>query len=119
MEVEEIARLAHEANAAYCRSLGDMSQPSWIDAPEWQKESIIEGVKFHINNPTKNAGASHENWFKHKLNDGWSYGPEKDPINKKHPCMVPFSELPIEQQTKDHIFRSVVHACVLTFGGVH
>lgn len=34
--VEQIARMAHEANRAYCQALGDDSQPAWEDAPEWQ-----------------------------------------------------------------------------------
>lgn len=107
--VTAIAASAHEANRAYCRSLGDTSQPRWNEAPDWQKQSIINGVKFHLANPNADASASHGNWFKEKQADGWSYGPVKDPENKRHPCFVPFAELPIEQQIKDHIFRSVVH----------
>lgn len=108
--LEHIAEAAHEANRAYCDSLGDTSQPSWGDAPDWQRQSAINGVRFHINNPFANASASHESWFAEKQADGWTYGPVKDPANKRHPCMVPFSELPVEQQIKDHIFRSTVHA---------
>lgn len=104
-----IAASAHEANRAYCLSLGDTSQPRWDEAPDWQKQSIINGVKFHLANPNADASASHENWFKEKQADGWSYNPVKDFENKRHPCFVPFAELPIEQQIKDHIFRSVVH----------
>lgn len=107
--VTAIAASAHEANRAYCRSFGDTSQPRWDEAPDWQKQSAINGVKFHLANPNADASASHENWFKEKQADGWSYGPVKDPENKRHPCFVPFAELPIEQQIKDHIFRSVVH----------
>lgn len=111
--IEHIAKLAHEANAAYCRSLGDNSQPPWENAPEWQKKSAINGVLFHIENPLAAAQTSHENWFKQKQEEGWHYGPEKDAERKTHPCMVPFGDLPVHQQIKDHIFRSVVHACLL------
>jgi alpha-D-ribose 1-methylphosphonate 5-triphosphate synthase subunit PhnH len=111
--IELIAKLAYEANAAYCRSIGDTSQPAWENAPEWQKTSVINGVRFHIENPIARASTSHENWLNEKQANGWHYGPEKDPERKTHPCMVPFDELPIEQQIKDHIFRSVVHACIL------
>lgn len=104
-------------NAAYCRSIGDMSQPDWLNAPEWQKQSAINGVRFHINNPDKGAESSHESWYAEKEAAGWSFGPVKDPTHKRHPCFVAYKELPAEQQVKDHIFRSVVHACVLVFGG--
>ena len=43
-----------------------------------------------------------------KIEDGWTYGPEKNPDLKQHPCLVPFHELPREQQAKDYIFRAVV-----------
>lgn len=114
--VEQIAQMAHEANAAYCRSLGDFSQPTWANAPEWQKVSARRGVVFHIENPLANASSSHESWYDEKQRDGWSYGPEKDPVNKRHPCFVPFKELPVEQQIKDHVFRSVVHAMLSVHG---
>lgn len=108
-QIHECACMAHEANKAYCESIGDTSQLHWDDAPEWQKESARNGVRFHLANPNAPASASHENWFNEKLQQGWGYGPTKDPANKRHPCMVPFDELPIEQRIKDHIFRSVVH----------
>jgi hypothetical protein len=45
-----------------------------------------------------------------KLAAGWEYGPVKDAEAKRHPCLVPFNQLPREQQAKDYIFRAVVHA---------
>ena len=51
MKVEEIARVAHEVNRAYCQALGDDSQPAWEVAPQWQRDSAINGVTFHIANP--------------------------------------------------------------------
>ena len=45
-----------------------------------------------------------------KVADGWGYGETKDPEAKTHPCMVAFDQLPREQQAKDFIFRSIVHA---------
>ena len=105
-----IAAVCHEVNRAYCQSLGDYTQPVWDDAPEWQKASAIAGVQLHLGNPDAGPAASHESWMAQKLADGWKYGASKDPENKLHPCIVPFDELPREQQAKDFIFRGVVHA---------
>lgn len=102
------AKACHEANRAYCESIGDGSQVAWEDAPNWQKVSAVSGVKFHINDPFASAAASHENWLYQKEADGWSYGPTKDVDAKTHPCMVPFEDLPLEQQHKDAIFRKSV-----------
>lgn len=110
MTVKKIARVCHEVNRAFCQSIGDNSQPTWEDAPDWQKESAINGVKFHLANPTAGPDASHVNWLKEKVLSGWVYGEVKDPIAKTHPCIVPYEQLPVEQQSKDYIFRAIIHA---------
>lgn len=107
MNAREIAELCHEVNRAYCLGIGDSSQPTWADAPDWQKESAINGVMFHLENETT-PKQSHENWMKEKEADGWIYGEVKDPEKKEHPCMVPYYELPLEQRTKDYLFKAVV-----------
>ena len=108
MDIKKIAKICHEVNRAYCQALGDDSQSPWEEAPDWQKESAINGVKFHFDNPDAGPEASHEAWLKEKEDAGWIYGPEKIPGLKQHPCMVPFDQLPVEQQVKDHIFRAIV-----------
>ena len=39
MKVSDIAKVAHEVNAAYCASQDDFSQKPWDEAPEWQRTS--------------------------------------------------------------------------------
>ena len=109
MDKHQIAKVAHEVNRAYCQALGDNSQPTWDDAPEWQRSSAMLGVELHTSGD-HGPKASHISWMKQKVDEGWTYGPVKDPEKKVHPCIVPFSELPREQQAKDFIFRAVVHA---------
>ena len=111
MNNEEIAEVCHEVNAAYCRSLGDMSQNNWADAPGWQKDSAVAGVDFHRNGDRTPAD-SHNSWIEQKLREGWVYGEVKDEDRKLHPCMVPFELLPQEQRAKDYIFKAIVDALV-------
>lgn len=103
---DHIAELCHNANRAYCTSMGDNSQPLWVDAPEWQKASARQGVRFHLQNQTT-PEQSHENWLKQKVEEGWVYGQVKDPEAKTHPCMVPYDQLPPEQRAKDFIFKAI------------
>jgi hypothetical protein len=110
MLIEKIAQVAHEVNKAYCEAIGDKSQTSWEDAPAWQKESAVLGVMFHVEHPEAGPDASHNSWMKQKVDTGWVYGEEKNPEAKTHPCIVPFEELSLSQQVKDHLFRQVVHS---------
>lgn len=110
MRIEKIAKVAHEVNKAYCESLGDCSQPSWQDAPDWQKDSIVRGVKYHLENSEVTPAQSHENWRFEKFDQGFVYGEVKDEVAKTHPCCVPYEDLPDSQKAKDFIFRQIVHS---------
>lgn len=111
----QIAQVCHEVNKAFCESIGDASQPDWANAPDWQKESAMNGVQFHLDNPDASPSASHENWLKQKEADGWKYGPVKDSDLKEHPCFIPYDQLPVEQRSKDFLFKQIVHS-VSQFG---
>lgn len=110
MTVDHIARVTHEANRAYCASIGDTSQVPWDEAPKWQRDSAIAGVKAKIDNPAMTAAMQHESWSALKVKEGWTYGPVKNPEAKHHPCLVPYSDLPEEQKRKDALFGAVVLA---------
>lgn len=107
---EQVARVCHEVNRAYCAALGDHSQAAWEDAPEWQRASARMGVDLHRMLPDAGPEASHIAWGQQKLDEGWTYGPIKDAVNKTHPCLVPFNQLEPAQQAKDFIFKAVVNA---------
>lgn len=107
---EGIARICHQANKAYCESIGDHSQKDWESCESWQRESAVKGVEFKLANPEASNSAQHESWLAEKLRSGWKYGPVKDPEKKEHPCCVPYDELPIEQKKKDGLFAAIVNA---------
>lgn len=104
--VETLARIAHETNRAYCLLIGDTSQPSWDDAPDWQRDSAINGVYGVLDGNTPEQ--SHESWMSQKDDEGWVYGEVKDPEAKTHPCMVPYGSLPEAQRLKDHLYTGVI-----------
>ena len=108
--LEQIAKVAHEVNRAYCSAIGDNSQPAWDAAPDWQRASAMNGVKFHLSNPGATPEGSHGEWLKEKMRTGWKYGPTKDPEKKEHPCFLPYEDLPVEQRVKDYLFKGVIEA---------
>jgi len=108
MDTLKVAELCHETNRAFCKSIGDDSQPPWAEAPEWQKGSAAQGVMLHVGSVEDvSPSASHENWLAQKYAEGWVHGEVKDPEKKTHPCMVNYEELPTEQKSKDYIFGAI------------
>jgi hypothetical protein len=105
--IDLAAQICHEANRELQKYTNDPSvSPHWAFAPEWQKDSAREGVINAVKGQTPEQ--LHESWCEFKQKDGWSYGVFKDELEKTHPCLVPYAELPKEQKLKDHIFSSIV-----------
>jgi hypothetical protein len=114
MNINDIARVCHEANRAYCQTIGDYSQATWDSAPQWQKDSAVLGVQHVAENDRDDAPCqpedSHNSWLAEKRRDGWVYGPVKNPEAKQHPCCVPYEDLPEDQKRKDVLFLAVARA---------
>jgi len=106
--IEACTRAAHETNRAYCIALGDNSQPSWSDAPEWQKQSARNGVVGALAGATPEQ--SHESWLREKREQGWTFGLTKSPETEQHPCMVAYQHLPEPQRRKNALYLAVVRA---------
>lgn len=113
-KIEVIARVCHEANRGWCVGHGDNSQLEWDQAPEWQRESAIQGVEGALAGNTPEQ--SHESWSKQKVDDGWVHGAVKDPEKKTHPCLVPYAELSIADRAKDDLFTGVVKSLAPALG---
>jgi hypothetical protein len=43
----------------------------------------------------------HDIWAVGRLNDGWTYGPERNDTLKHHPCLVDYSDLPESEKEYD------------------
>jgi len=107
-KVELAAKTAHNVNTALCKMYGHPHCGNWDEAPQWQKDSCLAGVEFHLKNPNATPEDSHKSWLEHKEKDGWVYGEVKDVEKKTHPCMIPYEELPIEQRVKDYLFKAIM-----------
>jgi hypothetical protein len=107
LSVGEIAHVCHEANRALQKILGDAApSPHWEYAPADQRRSARHGVTKALEGATPEQ--LHVEWCRFKDEDGWTWGPEKNPLDKTHPCLVPYADLPPEQRLKDDLFQAVV-----------
>ncbi|KAG7398153.1 hypothetical protein PHYBOEH_011562 [Phytophthora boehmeriae] len=47
------------------------------------------------------AENAHEVWAKGRMDEGWTYGPQRDDAAKKHPCLVPYVFLTDDEKEYD------------------
>lgn len=47
------------------------------------------------------AENAHDIWASQRLNDGWSFGPERCDASRCHPCLVPYAHLPEIEKAYD------------------
>lgn len=119
MKTEQIAELCYEVNRAICLAADEKStgisapQKPWATADSYQRTAVRTGVGNQLNDPVSMPEDSHNRWIKHMEAEGWTYGERKDSEKRTHPCLVPFSELPLEQRVKDYVFLAIVDTCGL------
>jgi hypothetical protein len=59
------------------------------------------------------AENTHEVWAAQRMKDGWTYGPKRNDAQKKHPCLIPYAELPesekeYDRQTAGEALKAVI-----------
>lgn len=110
---EALARCVHELHRAYNVWLEDPGplSPPWDALTPWQKETVISGVR------KVRMGALpsviHQDWVSRMEDDGWVYGPERDPERKTHPSMRDWFSLPVWERRKSIAFCRVIYALTL------
>lgn len=59
---------------------------------------LPEELKQLVEKMSKNV---HEVWAETRINQGWTYGEQRNDELKTHPCLVPYEELPEEEKEYD------------------
>lgn len=60
----------------------------------------------------------HEVWAQNRIKEGWTYGPVRDDVNKTHPCLVPYEELPESEKEYDRATSQETLKLILKSGFV-
>lgn len=58
----------------------------------------------------------HETWASGRLNEGWTYGPERNDALKQHPCLIDYSELPESEKEYDRNTATETLKTILKLG---
>lgn len=76
-----------------------MKQNNYIPRPiETSAVQLPEELNPLVETMSKNV---HEVWAAGRIAQGWTYGEERDDAHKKHPCLVPYEELPESEKEYD------------------
>jgi hypothetical protein len=47
------------------------------------------------------AENAHDHWAKRRIAEGWTFGATRDDEARRHPCLVPYDELPDSEKQYD------------------
>jgi ryanodine receptor 2 len=64
----------------------------------------------------KLAENTHDVWAAQRIKDGWTYGQKRDDANKKHPCLVPYTDLPESEREYDRKTAGETLKAVMALG---
>jgi hypothetical protein len=64
----------------------------------------------------KLAENAHEVWAKQRFEQGWTHGPRRDDSARKHPCLVPYADLPDEEKEYDRATAMQTLKVILSLG---
>jgi hypothetical protein len=103
---EQIASIIHEANRQLRLVLGCSPGPHWTECDQQLKDSVVNGVEKALDGATPQE--LHEEWVVCKSAQGWTWGVIRDHRHRRHPCLVPYDELPPDQQLKNQMFQTMV-----------
>ena len=59
---------------------------------------LSDGLKQLVEQLARNV---HDIWAIGRINEGWTYGPERNDALKQHPCLIDYNELPESEKEYD------------------
>ena len=59
---------------------------------------------------------AHDIWAQQRMAEGWTYGPERDDIARKHPDLVPYDDLTTSEQEYDRRTAMETLKAILSLG---
>ena len=62
------------------------------------------------------AENTHDVWAAQRIAQGWTHGPARDDGAKKHPCLVPYDQLPESEKEYDRKTAAETLKAILQLG---
>lgn len=87
-----------------------MYEPKPMDLQDVKLPQSLEELMEQI------AENVHENWAKSRMDQGWVLGPERSDVDKTHPCLIPYDELPEVEKDYDRQTATQTLKLILALG---
>ena len=84
--------------------------PEPIDTSAVTLPSSLQGLLERL------AEHTHDVWAVTRIAQGWTCGPARDDTNKKHPCLVPYDQLPDSEKEYDRKTAAETLKAILKLG---
>ena len=62
------------------------------------------------------AENSHDHWARQRIEAGWTYGPQRDDVQKTHPDLMPYGDIPEGEKKYDRTSVVETLKAILTLG---
>jgi 8-oxo-dGTP pyrophosphatase MutT (NUDIX family) len=85
-------------------------EPSPVDTSEVILPETLNDLLEHL------AENNHDVWAAHRIAQGWTFGPTRDDTAKRHPCLVPYAQLPESEKEYDRRSAAETLKAILTLG---
>lgn len=102
------ARTAHSVMQCIAEAMGERTLPAWEQTPYWYRASFTKQVE-NILYYGARTRSSHNKWVNRMKRRGWTQkdGPV-DRVNKTHPYLMEYNELPGWVKLKQKSLRAAV-----------
>lgn len=58
----------------------------------------------------------HDVWSLSRIEQGWTYGPSRNDVQRQHPCLLPYSQLPESEKLLDRKTAFETLAAIVSLG---
>ncbi|MGA8034915.1 MAG: RyR domain-containing protein [Candidatus Acidiferrales bacterium] len=90
-----------------------MADTAYVPHPIDTSQISLAHLEPLLEQLAKNA---HEMWSQKRLEDGWTYGPERNDKLKTHPSLVPYEELSESEKSYDRALVNEALKSILSLG---
>lgn len=118
MTPKTLTAIAKRCQAALCAL--DPAEPPWTKLGEAARASLVDGVRFYVENPDAESADGHAHWIARRASEGWAPSAVKvdglpiDPLYalKLHPAIAGWHVLDEAYKAKHRAFRKAALAAI-------